>query len=240
MISEEHEKSEEDIIVNPSLADVWKVLAEIKANTQKLFLDVETLKGNYKDLKESLKFTQNQVESLLKENKNLKEVNRLEEDYEEMEQRLSDLESKQDDIERYTCKFNLEIHGIAKNEKEDPSESIIKIGELTGAIVNRMQRKGRNLPRPIIHIIVRFRSYGIKSKLYSARRYLRKSDFSIMGSKSIFINENLTTWRAGLFTESRKKQKQKYPGGKAWTVDGKIYIKANSSTKARRIDSYGL
>lgn len=138
MISEEHEKSEEDIIVNPSLADVWKVLAEIKANTQKLFLDVETLKGNYKDLKESLKFTQNQVESLLKENKNLKEVNRLEEDYEEMEQRLSDLESKQDDIERYTCKFNLEIHGIAKNEKEDPSESIIKIGELTGAIVNRM------------------------------------------------------------------------------------------------------
>ena len=86
---------EEDIFVNPSLADVWKVLAEIKANMQMLVLDVETLEGNYKDLKESVEFTQSQIESLLKENKSLKEeVNRLEEDYEEMEQRLSDLEAK--------------------------------------------------------------------------------------------------------------------------------------------------
>jgi len=56
--------------------------------------DVESLKKNYKDLKDSLEFTQSQVEFLLKENKGLRvEVNQLDEDYEEMEQRLSDLES---------------------------------------------------------------------------------------------------------------------------------------------------
>jgi len=33
----------------PSLADVWKVLTGIKTNTEKLVLDVESLKGNYKE-----------------------------------------------------------------------------------------------------------------------------------------------------------------------------------------------
>ena len=158
--------------------------------------DLESLKKNYKDLKDSLEFTQSQVEFLLKENKSL---DQLDEDYEEMEQRLSDLESKQDDIEQYTRKFNLEIHGFPENEDEDLADSVIKIGELTGVIVTRknidiayrMKRKSRNLPRPII---VRFRSYGIKRKLYNARRNLRNIDFSTVGAESIFINENLTSW----------------------------------------------
>ena len=161
-----------------------------------------------------------------------------------MEQQLSDLASKQDDIEQYTRKFNLEIHGFPENEDENSAYSVIKIGELSGVmvtrkdidIVHRMKRKSRNLPRPII---VRFRSYGIKSKLYSARRNLRNTDFSTMGPESIFINDqNLTSWQAELFKELRKKQKQRYPDGKAWTIDGKIFIKTNPSTKARRIDSY--
>ena len=62
---------------------------QTKATRRKLVLDAETLKGNYKDLKESLEFTPSQVESLLKENKSIKEeVNRLEEHYEEMDQRV--------------------------------------------------------------------------------------------------------------------------------------------------------
>jgi len=160
-----------------------------------------------------------------------------------MEQRLSDLESKQDDIEQHTRKFNLEIHGFPENEDENLADNVIKIGELSGVmvthkdidIVHRMKRKSRNLPRPII---VRFRSCGIKSKLYSARRNLRNTDFSTMGAESIFTNENLTSWQAELFKQLRKKQKQRYPDGKAWTIDGKIFIKTNPSTKARRIDSY--
>jgi len=59
-----------------------------------------------------------------------------------------------------------------------------------------------------------------------------------MGAESIFINENLTSWRAELFKELSKKQKQRYPDGKAWTIDGKVFIKTNPSTKVRRIDSY--
>ena len=40
-----------------SLIEIWKVLTQIKANTEKLVLDVESLKGNYKELKETLQST---------------------------------------------------------------------------------------------------------------------------------------------------------------------------------------
>ena len=48
----------------PSLADVWRILKEIKVNAEKLVQEVETLKGNYEDLKDSLTFTQSQVKNL--------------------------------------------------------------------------------------------------------------------------------------------------------------------------------
>ena len=55
--------------------------------------------------------------------------------------------------------------------------------------------------------------------------------------EKIFINENLTAWRAGLFREARK-VKKKYPNGKTWTVDGKIFLKTDLTTKVLKIESY--
>ena len=50
----------------PSLTDVWRIL---KVNTEKLVQEVETLKGNYEDLKKSLTFTQRQIEEIIKKTK---------------------------------------------------------------------------------------------------------------------------------------------------------------------------
>ena len=47
-------------------------MKEIKVNTEKLVQEVETLKGNYEDLKDSLTFTQSQVKDLMQENLGLK------------------------------------------------------------------------------------------------------------------------------------------------------------------------
>ena len=41
----------------PSLAEIWKVLTEIKTNTKKLMLEVESLNGNYKEIKGNLQNT---------------------------------------------------------------------------------------------------------------------------------------------------------------------------------------
>ena len=54
----------------PSLIEIWKVLTQIKTKTEKLALDVESLKGNYKELK--VQSTKGQVDSLVKENKGIK------------------------------------------------------------------------------------------------------------------------------------------------------------------------
>ena len=56
----------------PSLTDVWRVLTEVKANTEKLVCDVKALKESYNQLKTSLEFTQSEVESLSNKNKSLK------------------------------------------------------------------------------------------------------------------------------------------------------------------------
>ena len=228
--------SEESVNETPSLADVWKVLTEIKTNMEKLVLDVE--------------FTKGQVDFLVKENKGLKsKVKYLEEqvkaskkELEDMEQRLDEVEAKHDDLEQYTRKFNLVIHGIPEREEEDNIENVIKLGKLLEVnlssgdidIVHRMKTKSKDKPRPII---ARFSNYNAKSKLYKARLNLRNVDLQDLGAEKIFINENLTAWRAELFKEARK-VKKKYNNGKTWTVDGKIFLKIDLTAKVLKIDSY--
>ena len=122
---------------NPSLADVWKLFTEVKANTEKLVHDVEAVKESYNQLKTSLEFTESEVENLPGENKSLKlEVKDLksqlllsEKRHEELELRLFDLEDKKNDVEKYTRKFNLEIHGyLEQGDEEDNSINVMKLG----------------------------------------------------------------------------------------------------------------
>ena len=55
---------------SPSLADVWKLLTEIKTNTEKLVLEANSLKINYKDLQDNLASVKAQVDILVElENK---------------------------------------------------------------------------------------------------------------------------------------------------------------------------
>lgn len=104
----------ESVNENPSLVDVWKVLTEIKANAVKSVLDVELLKANSNELKDSLYSTKSQVDNLVTENiavnsklKLLEEqVFTSKKELEEVKQRLYDVKDSHDDLEQYTRKFN--------------------------------------------------------------------------------------------------------------------------------------
>ena len=110
--------SEDRIDEAPSLADVWKVLMEIKSNTVKLVNGVDLLKVTNKELQENLASTKVQVD----EKKSLKsKVKSLEDDLskskahsKEIEQRVDDVEARHDDLEQYTRKLNLVIHAKKK------------------------------------------------------------------------------------------------------------------------------
>ena len=137
-----------------------------KTNTEKLVVDVECLKGNYKKLKETLQITKGQVDTLVKENNGLKSrVTSLEEqlleskkEVDELDERLNDSEARHDDLEQYTRKFNLVIHGIPEHEEDDNVANVVKLGKLLQVnltpgdidIVHRMNTKSKDKPRPII------------------------------------------------------------------------------------------
>ena len=97
-------------------------------------------------------------------------------------------------------------------------------------IAHRMKIKRKDAPRPII---VRFRNYTAKKNLFKARLKLRNVDLHEIGADKLFINENLTAWRAQLFKETRNVKKI-YPNGKAWTIDGKIFLKTDFNSKRKK------
>ena len=153
-------------------------VTQIKTNTEKLVLDVEPLKGNYRELKETLQSTKGQVDTLVKENKGLKSKVKSHEEQlleskkevEELDERLNDIEARHDDLEQYTRKFNLVIHGLPELEEEDNVATVVTPGRLLQVnltpgdidIVHRMNTKSKDKPRPII---ARFSNYNTKSNL---------------------------------------------------------------------------
>ena len=80
----------------------------------------------------------------MKENKSLKsKVKSLEDDLskskahsKEIEERLDDVVARHDDLEQYTRKFNLMIHGISERE-EDNEEGVIELGKLLNVNLTR-------------------------------------------------------------------------------------------------------
>ena len=238
-------------VQDPALAAIWETLVRIEANTNCLISEQKTLQRSYEELRESLEFTQSKMEEMAKNNSALKEqmkemantnialqkrMTQLENDLEKkseenakFEKKLGEIFMQHDDLEQYTRKFNLEIHGIPEKSDEQPEEVVLGLAKLMEIdltyddidITHRLN-KGRKSPRPII---VRFSNYYSKEQMYRARWKLRKKS-GLKGlevdPKNIYINENLTAYRAGLFKKVRDRRQRDW---KFWTTDGKIFVK---------------
>ena len=118
-----------------------------------------------------------------------------------------------DDLEQYTRKFNLEVYGVPQEEEEDCEQLILDLARCMEIdlqpddidICHRM-KKGNTQPRPII---VRFTNYYSRDKMYKNRRKLRRVNVSqyLRGADKVYINENLTARRSGLFKKLRDKKR---------------------------------
>ena len=150
-----------------------------------------------------------------------------------------------DDLEQYTRKHNLEIHGISETQEENIPEKIIKLGKILNVhisnndidICHRMAtRRTNGDPRPII---VRFISYRAKNELYRARKLLKSVSLNnyFHNKKAVYINENLTSYRRDLFAKVRKFRKDNQ-WHSARTIDGKIFVRKSQSDQVKRI--YGV
>ena len=241
--------SENDAEDDPNLKEIWKVVKSIQDNTNQLLDDNRWLKKQYEELKASIDFHTKQADDLKKENIALKrEVSDLKNalqntnkqckaDRENLEWAMQSI----DDLEQYTRKHNLEIHGITEFEVENVCDHVVNLGNLLNVnihrseidICHRMASNNSDKPRPII---VRFRSYSAKREFYAARKHLRDIELGehFAGTDKIYINENLTRYRKDLFAKVRKHKKDKQ-WHSSWSIDGKLFIKKTQKGKPVRI-----
>ncbi|XP_020905418.1 uncharacterized protein LOC110243633 [Exaiptasia diaphana] len=219
---------------------------KVQRNTSQLLSDNAVLRNEVDDLKKSVQFHSDEVEQLRKENSDLKaQVQQLTTNQEQLMKSADDLEERHDNLEMYTRKYNLEIHGISEEDEEDLEEIVMKLGEAVGVeieeddidIVHRMKVRVKRGPRPII---VRFMSHKIKSELYKAKKKLRRIaglNDDLKAEKAIYINENLTTAKRKLFAEVRKLAKQN-KWKNCWSLDGKIYVCKEKGFRPIKISTY--
>ena len=164
----------------------------------------------------------------------------------DQEEEIAELYDLQDELEQYTRKSSLEIHGVPESAYTSTEEVVLKLAEALNVdvksedveISHKLNRKG------VKPIIVKFQSHKVKSSLYKERaklKHVRVSDLfpyssaaTRVESERIYLNENLTSYRRGILKEANQKRKDGLVLS-AWSMDGKIFVKTSPDGRPIRI-----
>ena len=159
------------------------------------------------------------------------EIKKKDEKIQLLEDRVGILEEEKesqgkeiDDLEQYSRRNCLLLHGVVETNGECTDGIIIKtcVEELGIDVkqvdLDRSHRPGKvkrndNKPRPII---LKFARYAVRNKVFSNKKKLK--------GKKLLIIESLTVYRMKLLDEAR----QKYGVRNVWTYDGRIMYKENN------------
>ena len=155
------------------------------------------------------------------------ELEKRDDQIKELEKNLTIAESRIEELEQYSRRNCLVIHGVKETTGEHTDQLICDLAKdkLTVDIKpedidrshrigerGRSDRRGRPLHRPII---VKFCGYGPRSSVYASRSKLKTT--------GIYIHENLTSERQSLLRKVKSRYNQEQH--KVWTQDGKIKVK---------------
>ena len=215
-----------------------KVIEELKDSAN--FFEKEL-----NDLKDSLLKTKNENKTLkdfLEETR--RELKAVKDDLGEQKEESEQLWSAFDDLEQYTRKTSLEIHGIPQNAYSDTDTAVIKVAEALNITVEPEDIEISHKLMRGKAIIVKFCSHKVKSKIYKERvklKHVKISDifpsYASTGQQHrIFVNENLTAYRRRMVGKANKRR-QEGTLTSVWTLDGKMYIKTSPEGAPVRIFS---
>ena len=158
--------------------------------------------------------------------------------YDELQAKNSELELRIDELEQYSRRNCLVLHGIVESQyaKENTDDLVLEIVrkkldlEISATDLDRSHRigRGRNTsyaeaasekrkkPRPII---VKFVSYKVRAEVFRRKRKLKGS--------GVRITESLTKKRMELYNSVLNDSNVKT----AWTLDGRIIALKNDERK---------
>lgn len=131
------------------------------------------------------------------------------------------IDKRIDDLEQYSRRNNLRVFGVHEVQGEDTDTLLLDLFRnklnltITLNELDRSHRVGKPVsgsgrPRPIL---VKFISYRIRAQIFTNKKMLKGSNYS--------IKEDLTKNRSNILQEAIKR----YGIANAWTRDGRILIK---------------
>ena len=197
-------------------------------------------KAELTDVKTALAITKKQHEEMETE------LTAVRKKINDQEEEIAELYDLQDELEQYTRKNSLEIHGVPESAYTSTEEVVLKLPEALNVAVkpedveisHKLNRKG------VKPIIVKFQSHKVKSSMYKERAKLKhvgvsdlfpySSAATRVESERIYLNENLTSYRRGILKEANQKRKDGLVLS-AWSMDGKIFVKTSPDGRPIRI-----
>lgn len=143
------------------------------------------------------------------------QMSRMSTERHEIEQTQRQQASEIDNLQQYSRRNCLLVHGVQDIAKEDAMKTVLTIFNtqlkinLPHYVMDRAHRIGsQSDKRPII---VKFTSYQPRDAIWRAKRALKGT--------GIVITESLTKHRQAIFKTAR----EKYGKHNCWTADGRIY-----------------
>lgn len=262
----------EDTQQEPSLLEIKTILIDIQIQLSSITKDnlelkneIEQLKnlvrnqGNDLDeLRKSVNFNDNDINQLKQsikkigdEKKQLQDKvltanNSLNATREKLQQQVEEsrhLEEELDNLEQYSRKNSLEIHGVPQDAYTSTEHVVIKVAEALNITVEPEDIE-------ILHkiyrgkaIIAKFVNHKVKCKLYKERTKLKSVKLSdILPSypatssrnHRIYLNENLTIRRKHILEEANRRKRDGTLFS-VWTLDGKIFVKTSPTGNTSKI-----
>ncbi|KAL9953780.1 hypothetical protein ACROYT_G041245 [Oculina patagonica] len=242
----------------PSLRDIKDMLSSVQTTLKDIQTENRKLASEVADLKSSFGFQEKQINSLkvslskaMKANDALKlEVQALRKKVNDQKSEIDELYESHDDLEQYTRKNSVEIHGVPENFYTSTEDVVIKLGEVLNVPIqsedidiSHKLYSGKNNPK---NIIVKFISHKKKTALYKKRTELKNvkitqlfphsTTAAALASHRLYINENLTSFRKDLMKEANQMRKDGLLVS-VWSMDGKIFVKASPDGAPKRIHS---
>ena len=239
----------------PTRAELKEMLVDIQISIQSILRENKETRREVVQLKEtvleqkttiaSLKTTVVGLEKQCANNE--KDLAAARKTIEEQCEEIAELYSLQDQLEQYTRKNSLEIHGVPESAYRSTEEAVLKLAEALEVPVQSQDVEiSHKLPsKGMKAIIVKFVSHKVKTQLYKERVKLKNVNISDLfpsatsatraEAKRIFLNENLTSYRRKIVNRANEMRRDGLLLS-VWTLDGKIFVKTSPNGSPIRIN----
>ena len=238
----------------PTLSQIRDMLRDLQKSVAAILKENNNLKEELSQIKSSFQSHGREI-SKLKEtltkvtNENVALVSQLEQARKKLrdqEEETTRLWAEQDELEQYSRKNSLEIHGLPENVYSSTEEAVFKLAGALNVemsvsdieLSHKLRRKGKTF------IIAKFVSHKVKTRLYKERTKLKDiriasvfpsfSNAASAGVNRVYINENLTAYRRKLVAIGRE-MREDGTINNIWTIDGKLFVKTSLDGSPTRI-----